>query len=630
MILPFMLHKLASAAAILLSGLSLFGWGIAVRRFARMPHHPWPVTVALGLAALLFLGGALNLARIAYAPALWALAAAGLAFAIPRVAAATASARSWRLDPQSAMAGGFIAFVAGWTIATQLPTEMFNFHDDFEKYLAHPVRMLDTGTVFGSPLSAAGSETLGGSAFLQAFPISIAGLKFAYAPDAVLGFFLLLCLGAGAGHRRLLPLPGALLVALLIASIEPQIVNLSPVYLGAALMAAVLLLQRLPAAFPSPAFPSPLALGLLYGALIALKPTLGLFAALHLTVLALASGQGFRNAVGFALRTLSWSIAAVAPWLLIHSPHYFRAPVSRVETLSADPHELLRLFSTDPLPYGASAAHYTLLAALAICVAARCLWILRRPSDATDREAAGTLLAAAVAGAGAWLILAIMLAPLLSGYQSNGRYATVFLLGTVPIILGMSGRAGVGGAPHRPAFAIAALAGATLMFWPAVLERVKRAADHESTLAYLSRTTPEQAHARFVQNGITESAKLEVRKLQAFVPPGEAVLIWITQPFHLDFRRNRILDAEPAGLSTYWAESPPEVRYVIWEYEGEVVRGLRDYVAAENRPGRRDRLINARSLAFTQRLVEEVSAGEVLYMDARYAVFRRSKNVGRQ
>ena len=100
------------------------------------------------------------------------------------------------------LAVGLITLVIGFAILTQFPPSAFNYHDDFQKYLAHPVRMLATGTLFGSPLSAIGSETLGGLAFLHAFPLLVAPVEYINGVDAILGLLLLMMLGASAGWGR--------------------------------------------------------------------------------------------------------------------------------------------------------------------------------------------------------------------------------------------------------------------------------------------------------------------------------------------------------------------------------------------------------------------------------------------
>jgi hypothetical protein len=87
--------------------------------------------------------------------------------------------------------------------------------------------MLATGTLYGSPLSALGSETLGGQAFIHAFILLIAPIQYINGADTIFGLMLLMCLSAAAGWQRFHVIPGALIAPLLIVSINPQLTSLS-------------------------------------------------------------------------------------------------------------------------------------------------------------------------------------------------------------------------------------------------------------------------------------------------------------------------------------------------------------------------------------------------------------------
>src|SRR5882672_8413207 len=112
---------------------SLHGWGALVRRVARTGPGKPAVTVTLGLAAVLFVGGALNCARLAVPAALFVIVLAGLGLCLLDVR----TLHVGRLDTPSAveasLAGLFIASVTLLKIAAQLPPRAFNFHDDFQK-----------------------------------------------------------------------------------------------------------------------------------------------------------------------------------------------------------------------------------------------------------------------------------------------------------------------------------------------------------------------------------------------------------------------------------------------------------------------------------------------------------------
>ena len=102
-----------------------------------------------------------------------------------------------------------------FAIGTQLPPREFNYQDDLQKYFAHPVRMLETGVLRGSPLSALGSETLGGQAFLHGIVLSVLPIPYINGVDAIFGLFVLLLIAASAAWRRFGIIPGAALAAFL-------------------------------------------------------------------------------------------------------------------------------------------------------------------------------------------------------------------------------------------------------------------------------------------------------------------------------------------------------------------------------------------------------------------------------
>lgn len=64
--------------ATVIAGFSLWGWGWLAGRWARVGLLPWPLTLALGMAALVFVGGGLILLRMARPLALDFLLAVGL------------------------------------------------------------------------------------------------------------------------------------------------------------------------------------------------------------------------------------------------------------------------------------------------------------------------------------------------------------------------------------------------------------------------------------------------------------------------------------------------------------------------------------------------------------------------
>src|ERR1700733_6637917 len=73
----------------------LYGWGWAARRVLRARETNWPATAACGMAALVVLGGVLNLTRLAYP---WALGCVGVAgIALGGIAAKNQARKKWEM-----------------------------------------------------------------------------------------------------------------------------------------------------------------------------------------------------------------------------------------------------------------------------------------------------------------------------------------------------------------------------------------------------------------------------------------------------------------------------------------------------------------------------------------------------
>lgn len=624
------LRVACSALLLAGAGLSLLGWGMLARRVTRTAGS-WPTTIALGLSGVLVVGGLLNLARIAYAPALWAAAAGGLlllALDVKSPGRLVAWARSIRQRrpaewAEDAVTGAFIGAVLVFTTATQLPPDVFNYDDDLQKYFAHPVRMLATGTLTGSPMSALGSRALGGMAFLHGFVVSAFPIELLNGVDAVFGLGLLLCLGAAAGWRRLTPLPGALFAPLLLVWVNPQYVNVTALFLGAALMAGAVLL----ASDPREAWPPRAAsLGLLYGGLVALKPTFAVFAAVHAPLVAAViwlQERSVREGLMWLLRTLLAALLVSAPWFLLHVPSYLRLrSMSDVQVPAVAP-EHFSIFSTAPLSYGGSMAAYTALVALALLAAAWGLAAAVGPGAPAERRRSWGLVASAVSPALVYAFLVWVAAPHEAGYENSVRYATPFLLGVVPF-------AAVLAAGARPPFArglsvavpLVALLASCAWFAPSLQERVARALQCRTILAF-SRLACEPSYRAYIRWALSRSEAEQVRKLQEMVPAGEPFIAWIANPFYLDFARNPVHDAEACGLSTPWGAPPEDVRYVVWEYRGFATPTAERYAVLRSRsPGRLSRVIADRAWSFARRLEAEADQGGRLYDDGRFVVLR--------
>jgi hypothetical protein len=564
---------IGTAIVTLLAALILWGLGQFVLRFAKVTTDTHLLSIGVGLSAVVATGGLLNAMQLAFATALWSLIGIGIVITVLELRRLNPDPSRWRQPPLLVLAAALVIVGATlFAIATQAPPLGFNFHDDFEKYFAHPVRMLATGTLAGSPLNSLGMSTLGGQAFLQAFVLSLMPIEFINGLDAVLGLAVLLSLGAAIAWRLAPGSAGVVLVPLAILAINPLYVNTSGVYLPCILMLSAFLLAS-PDTQRAGAGPAIL-LGVLYAGLVALKVTFLPFVLVHFT-LALVTVfwtlGSWRQSALWGLRVLAGATAGIAPWLLMYWQNYLQWGSNSAADAVAGAGPLPNLLSTAPRIWGESYGNYSLLAALCAAAAIRCWWASR---DRSGPEQSLLILAfsAGATGVLCYLLAIFLLGPLALGYENAARYTIPVLTAAAIPALGILPRVpwrlrGVAALDLTAPLCLAVV----LAFAPSALARYRQAWNYGSILAFAS-LPRDPVYIDYTAYALSARALDRVRSFQDQVPPSEPLLAWISTPFHLDYARNPIIDTEPAGMTTPWARVPSGIHYVLWQYRGYAVR----------------------------------------------------------
>lgn len=610
---------LLAIAAALGGGASLWGYGWAARRLTGGPALSPPLTVALGLAAVLFIGGVLNLLRVAVPPALDLTAGAGFLLAGAAAAGRLRAGTPW---PRPAAAGVAPALLLGAVAiffgARLVPAQSFNLYDDFQKYFAYPVRMLATGTLGGNRLSALGAETLGGQAWLQGFVLAHCPPEYLGTVDAFFGALLCLFLaGFALGPSR--SAGAAVGAQLAFLAINPQIVNVSSVYTGAALIMAACLL-------PAESEPSGLPaaqLGLIYAGLLALKTTFAAFVCLHLVALALPVGQ--RNRPHPAplrplLAAAAWTGGFLAPWLLLSAPLYRAALSSQRSHLPPMGREPFRFLSVAAEPYGATQLHYTALAGLALGAAVGAYVFGRKGRRGASWAAGAALL---TAGGVYFGILGLMMP--IFGRELATRYAGPVLVGAVPagLLLWLSSRRA---GERLPTWPIAGVVLALAAFAPSLLARLRQIDRFGTPLAF-SQVVEDPHFIQYNRSVLHGDLRQRMARIQGLVPPGDGILAWVAAPFWLDYRRNPIVETNEAGLGARWARLPPP-GYVLWQYQGDAI----DYSPAKLHSAQAfssrffgangiDRINMLAATQFGNYLEDRLHSSQILYNDGEMVLF---------
>jgi hypothetical protein len=626
---------LAVLTAFALAGLYAFtclGWGEALRRAFRLAPGGTATDMALGIAALTVVGGVLNLARIAVPAALCVVAALGVGVAAIRIRreigrAGLETVLSWLGSYGLAAVVTLIAttFVA----ATVVPPSAMNVNDDLQKYLAHIARMLQTGTLYGSPLNALGVESPGGQPFLQAFVAAVAPFPYVNAFDALFCFGLCMAIAASlAGRARGLGLLSASAAAGL-ALIEPQYVNISAFYSGSALMLALYALIATPEEI---AASQPLRrawmIGVVAGAMVALKPTFLMMAAIMFAAGASSiatSSMSVRTVVAWSLGVAGGFALGLCPWVLLYAPYLGDiSPVAAGGSIQVQADEApIGLLSAAPLTWGASGLAYTTAVGAALFAGALGLsrW---RHLVADERAGAITVAVSALGIAVVYFFVVLVLGRYFADDDTALRYVIPVIVAAVPACIALGGRFFVQGWAAARRFTVtaaySAIVGVALMvFAPSLGQRIAEARDYHHMLAfrYSALTdTYRSLHARLTSS--EQAAR--VYRLQESIPPSAPILAAMSTPYLFDFRRNPIYDVTFAGIHAPWAHIPP-VDYVIWEYAG-------DSAPVPNLVPREPGQGSPRLFGLVKLLVDATNSwqpGDLIYNDGTIAVFRVSR-----
>ncbi|MEM9161114.1 MAG: hypothetical protein AAGB46_18875, partial [Verrucomicrobiota bacterium] len=174
--------------------LSFWGFGSSLLRLLNI-RNCQPIAPSIGVAVLIAIGGILNLLELANLYSILVLYVTGNLLLSIQVF----SEIRRRIIPENKSTPTFSAewipylavLICGILQYIYFSSPLaFNEHDDFEKYLKYPSRMLATGTLANSKLDAIGYETLGGFSYLQSYIVGFQPLNRILVLDTFIAFSL--------------------------------------------------------------------------------------------------------------------------------------------------------------------------------------------------------------------------------------------------------------------------------------------------------------------------------------------------------------------------------------------------------------------------------------------------------
>jgi hypothetical protein len=585
---------LSSLAALIAFALCCYGWGRAAHALcypAQAPLHAF--SVGLGLVVLCFFGGILNGAHLAVPLALAICAYCGIILAVVFLVR-TARAGEWRaLFSRTTIAFWSCAVVVAglglFLTMVLLPSQIFDYADDFFSYLVRPVRMLATGTVGGNPFELLGLSDFGAQSFLNGILLTWLPLNDAYAFDTVFCFLLGICLLFEQGRSKAAPVASIALAIAVYVAVNPQIANISSVYSTAVLIltlatATTVLLDAWEQEGPLPRLILvSIPVGAIAATLAAIKLTTVLFV---LPFCAIVIGvllvKRFRVAAVVAIVGIGSGGVTDLGWLITHLDKLQMSSWSSSARFYLDPGltiwpSLLEAFRDRPTLYGGTRAIYFIgVVVLALSLAASILRFSRRPRELNPL----VMIAAMSGGIASYVGLAAIF-----NNEAALRYAVPFLIALVPYTL-------FGGAPvpHAANGRSAPLIQTGPSLWIVGIQliflitffrpdevRLSRMIDRHTVVSIpiSEQNRADQARA------LSDEARASLRSMQAKVPAGATIWAWVDAPFDLDFARNRVWNYHMDWSVAPWrlnARTVAELRgelesrgvnYVLWQYRSD-------------------------------------------------------------
>lgn len=650
--------KYLSITAFALLLFACYGWGYALVRWTTIRDKDgFAFLSAVGVAFLVFLGGVLNLVRLAYPAALSILFLSGLIFFVIHCSEnAKMWLATWRtgnlFSPKKlkSMAGhflptGILITAAGFYALTLLPVAtFFNYGDDSQTYIPRAVRMLQVGTIAGNPFDYLGID-LGAHAFLHGFVLLGFPIEYLSGLDAVFSFFLTGLLLIAIGKKFNLPWIYTAFALLGFIFINPQSVNISALYTGSAIILGILfaschLFEQMEKS-DTDAIPIIAAgiLGLLLASAIAIKTSLASYVFAYFTFffagLVLVS-KDKRKILKICSLVMLGTFVTLLPWLALHTTNYtLRIHAALHPSTVAGGNEvplikshIATLFSTDNLNQGGSYLSYGIIILMLFVVGSYALFNTFG-NRVVPSQRGYFLVGAASCAAGivSYFFNGFVVAPAVAV-----RYSCPVLLASLPFAWLVASMA-VSNTLHpakllnlsgmKMALVLSMPMLIAILFWNNFISRIERAYFQHVTLPH----PVSNADIEHNSYTISPAARKIIRGIQYKAQPAQKIFAWIGMPGHLDFSRNEIYSFREMCLLDPGVDLPLNgnvndmvqylkgqgIRYIMWEYGNESMEHVNRYRTWLLSPFDTYRIMGERALYLRRMLTLIMNGGSFLY-----------------
>jgi len=612
---------------------SSYGLGRLVDKLVRNETKiGWAYATSLGVASWIVCGGVLNLLQMVSPLTLRCSLYAGATFALGFVCLDLFSRREkGEVNTTATTANGThpprhqkIADIAFFSLVMAvlifcvyflMPSNAFNFHDDFHYYLHPSLQLLSTGSLNFNLLSALGINEMGGQIFMKAFPAIYFDSKYANTFDSIICFALSLGLIIEFGRKIGAVNWITILSSIIFLLVNPQIVNTTSCYSGVLMIIGIIYTNysikkniiRIENTSYSNILCASIPAAIFYSSLVTIKATLIIYSCSFFIfnfLFDILFQKSKSTVIKIYVSIGTVSLLLLSTWLFAPSTKYLHILQKKVISLwmsmqlnappaieipAAPVNGFRSLFSTGKLYWGNSYPDYMLILVALLVAAGFSLYGLSQKRFAKDSKEIVLVPAAALSASVCLFIFGRMI-----DIETALRYAIPILIAILPVSILFvekyfrnSSHTLIKNCGHA-LLALYLLIG--VMFTGTFVDRVKRISQ-QRTLISFPMSNQYRDFMRYIFSGQREE---EVRSVQSTIKAGEPFLAWISTPFFLDFSRNRIVTLEVCDTlgGVYNDEIPSDVdietfwnffrklgvRYILWEYNGAAVKDDQWYI----------------------------------------------------
>jgi hypothetical protein len=607
---------------IFLFSFSMFGWGNIF--FSKPISNLISINIVIGMGFTLFLGGILNFLSLANENSIRAIFFIGLLLFIIKIIKIRYSINKLIVNQNFRKIN--LIFILPIillmvSVFSSLNPDTYNIFDDFQKYFLHPVKMLETGSIFGSNLSALGRETFGGQAFFQSFYVTWLGLRGLNIFDSIFCLCIIIFIILEWSIKQKITFIGFLTSSLIIV-IQPQYVNISSLYSGALFMISSILIAlelfKNNLSYNLRNLKVSLGISLCFSSLIVLKPIYILFPLIFFSLLIFFYFFFYKLNKEFIFLILIIPILTIIlclPWTIFSLKNYFNFQ-SNIGSIDLQLNMLQSyvpsIISIKALKFGATQFHYSLLIFLGSFLVLLNIFLLKNKKIELNEHSTRIFIVSSSSLLAIFVIYLILL--MLAGinyiqFGTSIRYSIPFVIATFPLGFLILSSLYKNHLQYLKVFISLIILTSLVSFFPHYVKRTNQYYKCGSQLSFSSAACSKQYldYNKFV---FTTNKKDSVRKLQEYIPEGETIMAWINTPFYLNFKRNKIIEMDVVGINNPWATFPSS-KYMIWEYKGLATRSFKYLNRQANNETFYDRMSAIRTLILIRKIQEMLKIGKI-------------------